>query len=161
MVLIWCGDITQFSVIYAKPEGAIRFRHNCYRDISAARAAPRTNLLYPARYCVSLVICSMISDIHSVMLLLYDVIGLPRLRFPLTFPWITHFTSSHPPSLIVYPKKESLRRTKNPRSCLVVLSSVRILSSVRYSAQLIRHYAHCNPLPIPLLAGVFEDSNAL
>ena len=67
------------------------------------------------------------------------VFGLPRPRFPLTFPWITHFTSSHPPSLIVCPKKESLRRTTNPRSCLVVLSSVRILLSVRCSVQLTRN----------------------
>ena len=55
------------------------------------------------------------------------------LRFPLTFPWITHFNSSHTPSLMVCPKKESLRRTTNSRSCLVVLSAVRILSAVRCS----------------------------
>ena len=42
---------------------------------------------------------------HVVVLLLCDVIGLPRRRFPLTFPWITHFTSSHPLSPIVCPKK--------------------------------------------------------
>ena len=62
------------------------------------------NLLHSSRSRVSLVIRSMLSLIHFVMLLLYDVFGLPRLRFPLTFPWITHFTSSHPPSLIVRPK---------------------------------------------------------
>ena len=66
-----------------------------------------------------LVIRPVLSDIYFVMLLLYEVFGLPRLRFPLTFPWITHFTSSHPPSLMVCPKKERLRRTTNPRSCLV------------------------------------------
>ena len=82
---------------------------------------------------------SVLSDVHFVMLLLYDVFGLPRLRFPLTFPWITHFTSSHPPSLMVCPKKESLRRTTNPRSCLVVPTSVRMLSSVLCSVQLTRN----------------------
>ena len=75
-------------------------------------------------------------DIHFVMLLLYDILCLPCLRFPLTFPWITHSTSSLPPSLIVCPMKESLRCTTNPRSCLVVLRSVRILSSVQCSVQL-------------------------
>ena len=42
---------------------------------------------------------SMLSDILFVtgMLLLYDVFGLPRFRFPLTSPCITHFTSSHAP----------------------------------------------------------------
>ena len=34
------------------------------------------------------------------------------------------FTSSNPPSLIVWPKKESLLRTIIPRNCLVVLSYV-------------------------------------
>ena len=106
---------------------------------SAARAAHRINLLHPARSSVSLVVRSVLTDVHFVMLLLYDVFGLPRLRFPLTFPWITHFTSSHPPSLMVCPKKESLRRTTNPRSCLVVPSSVRMLSSVLCSVQLTRN----------------------
>ena len=69
----------------------------------------------------------------------YNVFGLPHLRFPLTFPWITQFTSSHPPSLMVCPKKESLRRATNPRSCLVVPSSVRMLSSVLCSVQLTRN----------------------
>ena len=81
-------------------------------------------------------IYSILPPIHFVMLLLYDVFGLLCLRFPLTFPWITQFTSSHQPSLIVCPKKESLRRTTNTRSCLVVLSSVRTLWSVRCSVQL-------------------------
>ena len=48
----------------------------------------------------------------------YDVLGLPRRRFPFTFPCIIHFTSSHPPSLIVWPNKESLRRAPNPNSCV-------------------------------------------
>ena len=69
---------------------------------SAARAAHRNNLLHPARSCVSLVIRSVLTYVHFVMLLLYDIFGLPRLGFPLTFPWITHFTSSHQPSLIVW-----------------------------------------------------------
>ena len=93
----------------------------------------------------SLVIRSMLSNIHVMMLLRYDVFDLPRLCFPFTFPWITHLSSSHPPSLIMCTEKESLRRTTNPRSCLVVLSSVRILSSVRCSVQLtrnIRRYIH-------------------
>ena len=97
------------------------------------------DLLHPARSRVSLVIHSVLTDVHFVMLLLYDVFGLPRLRFPLTFPWITHFTSSHPPSLMVCLKKVSLRRTTNPRSCLVVPNSVRMLSSVLCSGQLTRN----------------------
>ena len=32
---------------------------------------------------------------------------------PIHLPCITHFTSSHAPSLIVWPKKESLQRTTN------------------------------------------------
>ena len=35
------------------------------------------------------------TSVHFAMLPLYDVFGLPRRRFPITFPWITHFTSSH------------------------------------------------------------------
>ena len=89
---------------------------------SAARAEHRTNRIHSARSRVSLVIRSMFAYIHFVMLVLYDVFGLPRLRFPLTFPWITYFTSSHPPCLIVCPKKESMRYTTTPRSCLVVLN---------------------------------------
>ena len=87
----------------------------------------------------SRVICSLLPTIHFVMLLLCDVLGFPRRRVPLTFPCITHFTGSHPPSLIAWPKKESLRRATNPRSCLVVLSSDRILWSVRCSVQLTRN----------------------
>ncbi len=52
---------------------------------SAARAAHRINLLHQARSRVSLVIRSVLTDVHFVMLLLYDVFGLSRLRFPLTF----------------------------------------------------------------------------
>ena len=48
-------------------------------------------------------------------------------------------TRSHLPSLIVWPKKDSLRLTTNPRSCILVLSSVTILSSVRCSVQLTRN----------------------
>ena len=52
--------------------------------------------------------------------------------FPMHFPlYHTLFHSSHPPSLIMWPKKESLRRTIP--SCLVVFSSVKILWSVRCS----------------------------
>ena len=71
---------------------------------------------------LSLVIRSMLSDIHVC-----DVATVWRLRsstpsLPTHFPWITHFTSSHPPSLIVCPKNESLRRTTNPSCCMFVLS---------------------------------------
>ena len=59
------------------------------------------------------VIGSILRRIHFELLLLDEVFILPRLRFPLTFPWITHFTSSHPPSLIGCPKKDSLRRSAN------------------------------------------------
>ena len=103
---------------------SLRSRHE-WR--SAARAAPRTNCLHLARSRETRMTVSMFPPIHFPMLPLCDVFGLPRLRFPLTFPWITHFTSSHPPSRIVCPKKESLRHTTNPRSCLVVLSSLRYL----------------------------------
>ena len=41
----------------------------------------------------------------------------------------SHFTSLHLPCLIVWPKKESCRRTTNPRSCLVVFISIRIIWS--------------------------------
>ena len=53
-----------------------------------ARDAHRINLLHSSRSHVSLVIRSMLSFIHFVMLLLllYDVFGLPRLYFPLTSP---------------------------------------------------------------------------
>ena len=129
IILTVASYFTFYSSAFAVPSGVMISR----------RAAHRINILHPARSRVSLVIRSMLSDIHFVMLLLYVVFGLPRLRFPLTFPWITHFTSSHPPSLMACPKKESLRRTTNPRSCLVVLSSVRILSSVRCSVQLTRN----------------------
>ena len=57
-------------------------------------------------------------------------LGLPSRRFPCTSLYITHFT----PSLIVWPKNESLRRTTNPSrhpSCLVVFNSVKIPWSVR------------------------------
>ena len=60
---------------------------------------------------------SAIHFVNTVILLLHDDLCLPSLRFPFTFPWIAHFTSSHPPSVIVWPKKESLRRTTIPRSC--------------------------------------------
>ena len=79
---------------------------------STARAAHQSLNLHQARSRVFLVIRSMLSDIHFVMLLLCDVFVLPRLRFPLTFPRITHFTSSHPPSLMVCPKKESLQEMR-------------------------------------------------
>ena len=52
--------------------------------VISRRAAHRINLLYSSRSRVSLVIRSMLSLIHFVKLLLYDVVGLPRLRFPLT-----------------------------------------------------------------------------
>ena len=45
----------------------------------------------------------------------------------------------HPPSLIVWPKNESLPRTTVPRSCLVVLSFVGIRWSFRCSVQLTRN----------------------
>ena len=64
---------------------------------------------------------------------------------PTHLPWIIHVTSSHPPTLIVCTKKESFRSTTHPRRCLVVLSSVMILSSVRCSIHLtlnIRRYIH-------------------
>ena len=121
---------------------------------SAACAAHRTYLLHPVRSRVSLVIRSMLSDF---VMLLSDVFGLPRLRFPLTFPWITHFTSSRPPSLIVCPRKESLRRTTNPGSCLAVLRSLRILSSVRCSVQLTRNIRRMS-IHIPYIIGYIINS---
>ena len=57
---------------------------------------------------------------------LYDVgFGLPRRRFPQTFPCIVVFTSVLPPSLIVWPKKDSLRFTTDFSRYLVVFFPIR------------------------------------
>ena len=53
--------------------------------------------------------------------------------------------TSHPSSLIVWPKMESLQRTTNPSiplSCLVVFSSVKIIWSVRFPQSKLIHSPH-------------------
>ena len=83
-----------------------------------------------ARSRDSRMISSTFPPIHFAMLPLRCVrLRCSRPSFHMNFPlYHALYYSSHPPSLIVWPKKESLRRTTNPRrppSFLVAFNSVK------------------------------------
>ena len=92
-------------------------------------------------YRESRVIRSMLSSIQFILrVATVGCVMSSTSSLPTHVPHITHFSSSHPPSLIVCPRKESWRHTTYPRSCLVVLSSWLVKSEGKSSVMLIRSF---------------------
>ena len=70
-----------FLLLLSYLDKSVKIRSDDQPPVPHIVSSPSSAIPY-----VPLVIRSMLSDIHFVMLLLYDVFGLPRLRFPLTSP---------------------------------------------------------------------------
>ena len=132
----YTGNVFLLSSSFAVPSGVMTIRpcrSSCQSSPSSAIPGfPRDSLCaYRRPFCDVTAVWRLCSSTHSL---------------PTYFP-LDHTLHQLAPALSdgVSKEGECFRRTTNPRSCLAVLNSVRILSSVRCSVQRtrnIRQYIH-------------------